>query len=79
MNEFIGHLDERQKRWFAALEAQRIGYGGDKIISKITGISEKTIREGHKDVEKGLSHIPIEKKRKNGGGRILTEKKISSD
>ena len=79
LNEFISHLDERQKRWFVALESQKIGYGGDKLISEITGIAEKTIRKGREEVEQGLSEYPVEKKRVKGGGRPLTEKKISPD
>lgn len=79
LNEFVSHLDERQKRWYVALESQKIGYGGDKLMSEITGLTEKTIRQGRKEVEKGLSSYPVERNRAKGSGRFLTEKKISPD
>lgn len=79
INEFISHLDERQKRWYVALESKKRGYGGDRLMSEITGLTEKTIRQGRQEVAKGLSSYPQESKRAKGGGRLPTEKKISAD
>ena len=31
-------LDEAQRRWFAALEADRLGPGGERLLSQITGL-----------------------------------------
>jgi hypothetical protein len=76
-NEFVSYLDERQKRWYVALESQKRGYGGDKLMSEITGLTE--IRQGRKEIETGMSRYPLEKKRAKGSGRFLTEKKISPD
>ena len=47
----------------------------DKLMSEITGLTEKTIRQGRKEVEKGLSSYPVERNRAKGSGRFLTEKK----
>ena len=30
MNLLLSRLDEQQRRWYAALESQRIGHGGDR-------------------------------------------------
>ena len=42
----LSRLDENQRRWFVAHEAQRLGYGGDRLMAQITGMDEKTIRRG---------------------------------
>ena len=33
------NLNESQKRWFAALKANEIGYGGISAVAKETGLS----------------------------------------
>lgn len=75
MNLLISRMDEQQRRWFAALEAQRYGYGGVKYISKITGINEKTIRRGIKELESDLTTRPSDRIRLKGAGRQAVEKK----
>src|SRR5579885_1700952 len=45
----FSRLDEQQRRWFAALESNRIGRGGDTLLSQITGLDQKTIRRGRED------------------------------
>jgi hypothetical protein len=32
MNVLLSRLDEQQRRWYAALEANRMGHGGDHLI-----------------------------------------------
>jgi len=59
MNLLMSRLDEQQRRWFAALESNRIGHGGDRIVSQIVGISEKTIRRGRRELATALSGRPI--------------------
>jgi len=49
MNVFMSRLDEAQRRWYAALEAQRVGHGGDRLLAQITGMDEKTIRRGREE------------------------------
>jgi hypothetical protein len=46
----LSRLDENQRRWFVAHEAQRLGYGGDRLLAQITGMDEKTIRRGHTEL-----------------------------
>jgi hypothetical protein len=34
----FNRLDENQRRGFVALESRRLGHGGDRLLSQITGI-----------------------------------------
>ena len=40
INLLMGRLDEQQRRWYAALEALRMGHGGIRQMSQITGLDE---------------------------------------
>lgn len=69
-------LDEQQRRWFVALESNRIGHGGDRLMSQITGLDEKTIRRGREELAASLADHPSDRIRQRGGGRPPVEKKI---
>lgn len=71
----LSRLDENQRRWFVALESKRIGHGGDRQMSQITGLDEKTIRRRREELEASLSDHPSERIRRAGGGRRPVEKK----
>ena len=75
MNLFVSLLDERQRRWYAALESTRIGHGGDRLVALITGLDEKTIRRGRAELALGLAPPPDTPLRRPGGGRPATQKK----
>ena len=75
MNVFFSRLDEQQRRWYAALEAQRLGHGGATLVSQITGIHVDTIRRGRKELEKDLEGRPVDRVRLPGGGRRCIEEK----
>ncbi|MFN0112256.1 MAG: ISAzo13 family transposase [Blastocatellia bacterium] len=75
MNLFFSRLDEQQKRWYAAIESDRIGWGGDTWLSRITGISRKTIRRGRKELDESLAGRNVGRVRSPGGGRRLIEVK----
>jgi hypothetical protein len=68
-------LDEQQRRWFVAVEANRHGYGGVRLLSQITGMDEKTIERGQQELEEDLVNRPLEQVRSAGGGRPMVEKK----
>ncbi len=75
MNLFLSRLDEQQRRWYVALEAQKIGYGGTNRMSKITGMHVDTIRRGRDELDQGLVGRPVDRIRSSGGGRQPVEKK----
>lgn len=68
-------LDEQQRRWFVAVEANRISWGGVRLLSQITGMDEKTIERGQQELERKLADRPTEQVRSAGGGRPQVEKK----
>jgi hypothetical protein len=76
MNLLLSRLDEQQRRWYVALESNRIGHGGDQWLSVITGLDEKTIRRGREELASALADRPGERVRLAGGGRPPVEKKI---
>jgi hypothetical protein len=47
---FLSTLDEKQRRLYVGFESMKLGCGGDKLMSKITGINVKTISRGRKAV-----------------------------
>jgi hypothetical protein len=58
MNLLCSRLDEQQRRWFAALEATKLGHGGDTVVAGITGLHVDTIRRGREELEADLSDRP---------------------
>lgn len=75
MNLLLSRLDEQQRRWYVAVEANRIGHGGERLLSLITGMDEKTIQRGQQEIEQGLRERPSAQIRLSGGGRPRVEKK----
>ena len=71
----MSRLDEQQRRWFEAIEANRLGHGGDGRIAEITGLDPKTIRRGRQEVADSLGSRPLDRVRLEGAGRPLAEKK----
>lgn len=75
INVVMSRLDEQQRRWYAAVEANRHGHGGIKLVSQITGLAEKTIRQGQKELSLDLADRPQDRIRLPGAGRPRAEKK----
>lgn len=75
MNVLLSRLDEAQRRWYVAIEAERLGPGADRVLYEITGFDEKTIRRGRAEVAASLADQPNERVREPGAGRPRTEKK----
>lgn len=78
MNLFLSRLDEQQRRWYVAMEADRRGAGGDRMLSQITGMDEKTIQRGRQELAASLAERPSDRVRVPGAGRPKAEKKMSS-
>src|SRR5215510_11187641 len=69
MNLFVSRLDEQQRRWYAALEAEKLGPGGVEQMAKITGLHVNTISRGQKELVNELKERPTQRVRLEGGGR----------
>jgi hypothetical protein len=76
MNLLLSRLGEAERRWYAAVEANRLGRGGARRVAQITGLDEKTIRRGQREVAGSLAAVPSKRQRRAGGGRPRVEKKI---
>lgn len=67
MQSFYHSLNEKEKRFYAATEAKKIGHGGQVYISKILKCCRQTISTGLKELDKDLF---VENRiRKEGAGR----------
>jgi Rhodopirellula transposase DDE domain len=74
------HLDERERRLFAATEAKAAGYGGIAAVSRITGIASSTIGRGLKDL--AGPRLESSLVRRPGGGRkplVATDARLLDD
>ena len=69
MNLLLSRLDEQQRRWYAAVESRRLGHGGDRLMSLITGMSVTTIRRGRRELQSSLEEVPQNRVRRKGAGR----------
>src|ERR1019366_6547506 len=70
----LPHLDERQRRLFAAAEARAAGHGGIAAVSRMTRIAASTIGRGLKELDPPGTPPPPDRVRRPGGGREpLTE------
>jgi hypothetical protein len=70
INWFMSQLSTDQRRWYAAIEARRIGKTGASRISEITGLSCETIRRGRAEVLAYAKGEPEKRKKKVGRSPI---------
>jgi hypothetical protein len=75
LNLLMSRLDEQQRRWLAALESQKVGYGGDTALALITGLHVDTIRRGREELDAELQGRPSDRVRQPGAGRPPGKKK----
>ena len=75
INLLLSRLDEQQRRWYVAVESARVGHGGDRRLSRITGMNVETIRRGRREMDGSLRGRPTDRVRLPGGGRPAAEKK----
>lgn len=76
INVVMSRLDEQQRRWYAAVEANRYSEKGVRLVSQITGLDEKTIRRGQAELAEDLVNRPNDRVRLAGAGRQKVEKKM---
>ena len=65
----LPHLNERQRRLLLAAEARLLGHGGVRVVARLTGVSETTVRKGVFELEAGGDPLPGGRVRRPGGGR----------
>lgn len=68
----LADLDERACRRWAAAEAIAIGYGGITTVAMATGLSDRTIRNGIRELN-SKNPVSSDRQRSVGGGRKKRE------
>jgi hypothetical protein len=67
MQALYDSLSEKDRRRYAAVEAEKLGHGGVQYVADLFGCDPDTIRHGHQDVEQ----LPVDEAtgrvRKKGG------------
>ena len=66
--DLLDDLDERGRRRWAAVEARALGYGGITAVALATGLSDRTVRTGLKELDDPAPR-PAHRQRRGGGGR----------
>ena len=69
-------LDERGRRRWAAVEAMSLGWGGIAAVAEATGVSDRTIRNGIRELREGDAPPP-ERQRRVGAGRKAADQRDS--
>jgi len=69
MKAFYDSLSEKDRRRYAAVEAEKLGHGGVEYVSEVLDCDPKTIRHGRSDVallpkDEAEGHV-----RKKGGSK----------
>jgi hypothetical protein len=71
MKQYFSRLPEKERRHYAAIEAQKLGFGGKMYISKLMPINRHALNKGIKELldQDIFNQIPKGKQRRAGGGR----------
>ncbi len=67
MKAFYDSLSEKDRRRYAAVEAEKLGHGGVEYISQVLCCDEKTIRQGRNDIA-GLPEDDADDRVRTKGG-----------
>ncbi len=68
----VSDLDERGRRRWAAAEARSLGWGGISAVAQATAISDRTIRNGIRELDDPQA-LTSSRQRKAGAGRLARE------
>lgn len=77
MKSFYESLSEKEKRRYAALEASKLGHGGQRYICTLLGCSPTTLRVGREEMLHG-SNVPKGRIRRSGGGKKRIMEKVEN-
>ncbi|HEY5311542.1 MAG TPA: hypothetical protein VIK18_03450 [Pirellulales bacterium] len=66
MKTLYQSLNERDRRRYAAVEADKLGYGGQAYISQLLGCDHKTLQRGLDELD-DPPNLPPGRIRKKGG------------
>ncbi len=69
MKAFYDSLSEKDRRRYAAVEAEKLGHGGVEYVAFVLGCSDRTVRQGRDDVGKLPEDEAEGRVRKKGGAQ----------
>ena len=70
MKELFRRLSEKDRRWYAAVESDKLGHGGQQYIAALFGIDSKTIRQGLAELELTEDAAGEKSRNKAEGGSV---------
>jgi hypothetical protein len=73
LNAFLSTLNHEQRRLFAAVETNRLGWGGAGLVTKITGMCAQTSARGRRDLDALIRGEPKKKRKPIPGRRRLEQ------
>lgn len=66
INLLMGQLSPAQRRIYAAIESKRLGRGGCRLVSEITGLSVASLSRGRTELAALLAGLPLRRKGRPG-------------
>jgi hypothetical protein len=73
MKALFRTLSEKDRRRYAAVEAQKLGWGGMEYITGLLGISDKTISQGLSDLKEAQDPAGNRIRKPGGGGKRIID------
>ncbi len=71
MKTLFESLNEKDRRRYAAIEAKKLGYGGQTYIVQLFGCDYKTLRRGLQELQEP-PELPPGRIRQKGGTQMLS-------
>ncbi|MBI1314672.1 ISAzo13 family transposase [bacterium] len=76
MRNLYRSLNEKERRRYAAAEADKLGHGGVAYVARVVGCDPDTIRHGRRELDQLGDEDPVgDRIRRPGAGRPVTEVK----
>ena len=72
MRLFYDSLSEKDRRRYAAVEAEKLGHGGIEYVSQVVGCRCSTIQQGREDIARLPADAAADRVRKKGGTQELS-------
>jgi hypothetical protein len=71
MKALYRSLNEKDRRRYAAIEAAKLGYGGQTYVAKLLGLDYATLRRGLRELD-DPPDLPPGRIRQKGGTQVLS-------
>lgn len=74
MKIFYETLSEKDRRRYAAVEALKLGYGGQKYICEVLGCDAGTVKRGSEELQNGKVNLKDRIRKTGSGGKKIIDK-----